>query len=158
MEAPFIVESGKVYIKSAIIQDASITSAKIQDAAITTAKIGTASVDTLRIAGNAVTVPVVANSSGTATTATIYMEQPGTVLAIGTINLIASAGNDASVSMSINGKGAVSISLANGFSGALSTAYGFAVNAGWSTFSINATYPAHLTLGNCSLVLMGAKR
>ena len=56
VEAPFMVSDGKVYIKSAVIQDASITSAKIADAAITTAKIGTASVDTLQIAGNAVSV------------------------------------------------------------------------------------------------------
>lgn len=46
-EAPFMVEGGKVYIKSAVIQDASITNAKI----------GNAEVSTLKIAGNAVTVP-----------------------------------------------------------------------------------------------------
>jgi hypothetical protein len=84
---PFIVDGNNVYIKTALIADASITSAKIgtaqiktaniedaaisnakienaaittakiADAQITTAKIGTAQVDTLQIAGNAVTVP-----------------------------------------------------------------------------------------------------
>lgn len=84
---PFIVDGNNVYIKTALIADASITSAqignaqiktanienaaitnakiavaaidsaKIQDAAITNAKIGDAEIGTLKIAGNAVTIP-----------------------------------------------------------------------------------------------------
>lgn len=84
---PFIVSGGQTYIKSAVIQDgtitdakigsaaitsakiadaailsakiadAAITSAKIGTAAITSAKIGAAEVGTLKIAGEAVTVP-----------------------------------------------------------------------------------------------------
>lgn len=46
-----------VYIKKAVIGDASIDTAKIKDAAIDTAKIRDLSVDTLKIAGNAVTFP-----------------------------------------------------------------------------------------------------
>ena len=93
--APFEVVGGQVYIKSAVIQNASITNAKIADAAITTAKIGTASIDTLRIAGNAVTVPVSAYNPGPVqatvwgtyhdvVTAHIYMDQPGFVQVIAT--------------------------------------------------------------------------
>lgn len=51
-------------ITTAKIGTAAITSAKIGDAQITTAKIGTAQVETLTIAGNAVTVPVSAFTSG----------------------------------------------------------------------------------------------
>lgn len=95
VEAPFEVVGGKVYIKSAVIQDASITSAKIQDAAITSAKIKNAEIDTLKIAGNAVTVPVSAYNPGpvqatvwgeyhNVVTAHIYMNQPGFVQVIAT--------------------------------------------------------------------------
>jgi hypothetical protein len=45
---PFIIDSGTVYIASAMIKDASIT----------TAKIGNAQVDTLQIKGQAVVLPV----------------------------------------------------------------------------------------------------
>ena len=102
---PFEVVGGVVKIKSALIQNASITSAhiqdgnitnaKIQDAAITSAKIGSAAVDTLRIAGNAVTVPVTAYNPGPVeapvlgtyadvVSAHIYLDQPGFVQIIAT--------------------------------------------------------------------------
>lgn len=82
---PFEVVGGQVYIKSAVIRDASITSAKI----------GIASVDTLQIAGNAVTVPVSAYNPGPVqatvwgtyhdvVSAHIYMNQPGFVQVIAT--------------------------------------------------------------------------
>lgn len=71
---PFIVSDGVVYMKSAMIAEASIdsakianaaiTTAKIDDAAITSAKIGTLAVDTMQIAGSAVIVPVYAEFSG----------------------------------------------------------------------------------------------
>lgn len=51
-------------VGSAKIADAAITQAKIGTAAITTAKIGDAQVDTLQIAGQAVTIPVSAYTSG----------------------------------------------------------------------------------------------
>ena len=54
---PFEVVGGQVYIKSAVIQDASITNAKI----------GTAEVSTLKIAGNAVTIPGAATGTYSAT-------------------------------------------------------------------------------------------
>lgn len=58
-------------ILTANIADGNITSAKIANAAITSAKIGNASVDTLQIAGNAVTIPVGANGTTSATTAAV---------------------------------------------------------------------------------------
>lgn len=59
-------------ITTAKIGDAQISSAKIIDASITTAKIGTAQVDTLQIAGNAVTVPSSAYTSGSISFGTSY--------------------------------------------------------------------------------------
>lgn len=47
-----------VYMKTAMIADATIGTAKISDASITNAKIQNASIDTLHIRGNAVTVPM----------------------------------------------------------------------------------------------------
>lgn len=51
-------------ITNAKLGDASISTAKIQDAQITNAKIGTAAVDTLQVAGNAITIPSSAYTSG----------------------------------------------------------------------------------------------
>ena len=130
----------------------------METAAIGTAYIGNAAVGTLQIGGNAVTVPVVANSYGSPAVASIWMDQPGTVLAIGSINYIAAAGPAASIGASINYQGSVSISLAGGFSGSLTCAHGFAVSAGWHTFSIISNHPANYSVGASSLVLMGAKR
>ncbi|MGE8150899.1 phage tail protein [Pseudomonas vancouverensis] len=81
---PFAVQGGQVFMRSAFIQDGSITSAKIANAAIgyaqiadavigtakiadaqiTTAKIQDLAVDTLKIAGRAVTLPVSAFTGG----------------------------------------------------------------------------------------------
>ena len=159
VEAPFIVSGGKVYIKSAVIQDASITSAKIQDAAITSAKIGSAAVDTLKIAGNAVTVPVIATSHGYEPTATIYLSEPGHVLAIATANLWANRNSTSEASLSINGQGAVVISTIANMSTALTACYGFNLPAGSHTFRANIGFkPGYFSIQNCSLVLMGAKR
>lgn len=55
VDRPFEVVGGVVKIKSALIQNASITSAHIQDAAITNAKIANLSVDTIKIASGSVT-------------------------------------------------------------------------------------------------------
>lgn len=54
-----------VYIKRAVIGDATIATAQIADLSVTTGKIADLSVDTLKIAGNAVTIPI----GGTATSA-----------------------------------------------------------------------------------------
>ena len=159
VEAPFIVSGGEVYIKSAIIQDASITSAKIQDAAITSAKIGSAAVDTLKIAGNAVTVPVIATSHGYEPTATIYLSEPGYVMAIATANLWADFNSASAVSLDINGHGVVAISVAEYHSTALTACHGFNLPAGSHTFRANIGFRAgYFNIQNCSLVLMGAKR
>ena len=138
-EAPFKVEGGRVYIKSAVIQEASI--------------------DTLKIQGNAVTVPVVVNSSGNTPVASIYLDQPGHVLAIGTVNFLATGSGATGLYANINGQGEVGISVHDADSGAIATCYGFALGAGLHTFKINVSYPPNkFKLGNCSLVLMGAKR
>ena len=156
---PFEVVGGQVYIKSAVIQDASITNAKIADAAITSAKIGNASVDTLRIQGNAVTVPAVVNSVGSTPSASIYMDQPGHVLAIGTVNFLSTGGGADALFADINGQGDVGISIRSDDSGAITVCFGFTVGAGSHTFSLNARYNTNkFRLGSCSLVLMGAKR
>ncbi len=64
LSSPFSVVGGQTFIADAYIRSASIGNAKIADGAITAAKIGVAEIDTLRIRGNAVTVPVSANSPG----------------------------------------------------------------------------------------------
>lgn len=55
---------GDLNVTTAKLADASITDAKIVDATITGAKIGTAQIDTLQIAGQAVTIPSSAYTSG----------------------------------------------------------------------------------------------
>ncbi|MDH0043723.1 phage tail protein [Pseudomonas juntendi] len=62
--SPFAIQGGQVFMNDAFIRDGSIINAKIANGAITSAKIGVAEIDTLRIRGNAVTVPVSANSPG----------------------------------------------------------------------------------------------
>lgn len=156
---PFEVVGGQVYIKSAVIQDASITSAKIQDAAITTAKIGTASVDTLQIAGNAVTVPSIMSAYGSAPSVGIYMDQPGYVLAIASVNFLSNGGRQATLGLSINGQGLTSISVPDYYSGSITTCFGFNVGVGYHTFAANPVYdPGKHALGHGSIVIMGAKR
>ncbi|MFI7887270.1 DUF1983 domain-containing protein [Pseudomonas juntendi] len=62
--SPFAIQGGQVFMNDAFIRDGSIINAKIANGAISAAKIGVAEIDTLRIRGNAVTVPVSANSPG----------------------------------------------------------------------------------------------
>ncbi|MCE0923342.1 phage tail protein [Pseudomonas alloputida] len=74
LSSPWSVVGGQTFVADAYIRNGSIGRAKIADAAIGTAniedgaikaaKIGVAEIDTLRIRGNAVTVPVSANSPG----------------------------------------------------------------------------------------------
>lgn len=52
---PFFISGNVVYMRSAFIQDASITNAKIANAAITNAKIDNAAVDTLKVASASIT-------------------------------------------------------------------------------------------------------
>lgn len=158
-EAPFMVSDGKVYIKSAVIQDASITSAKIQDAAITSAKIGSASVDTLQIAGNAVTVPTVVTTYGSAPSAAIYMDQPGHVLVIASVNFLSLGSGGNALFLSINGQGRVGISVRSNDSASITTCFGFDVGAGYHAFGAIPTYDSsQYNLGQATIVVMGAKR
>ena len=80
---PFEVVGGVVKIKSALIQNASITSAHIQDGSITNAKIQAAAVGTLTVAGGAVTSmaygsggPGSVPASGTTAAASAYLSMP----------------------------------------------------------------------------------
>jgi trimeric autotransporter adhesin len=61
--APFIIDSGVVYIDTARIKDAAITTAKIANAAIETAKIGDAQITTAKIANLQVTNALIANAT-----------------------------------------------------------------------------------------------
>lgn len=66
-------------ITQALIANAAIGNAQIQNAAITSAKIGVAQVDTLQIAGQAVTIPITATSTGTSVSASITLSVAGSV-------------------------------------------------------------------------------
>lgn len=167
---PFEVIGGQVYIKSAVIQDASITSAKIANAAITTAKIGTASVDTLRIAGNAVTVPVSAYNTGPvqgtsfgeyhhAVTANIYMEQPGIVQVIATGSVHYGRGWDyAGTRLLVNGGITAEHAVDEGYT-TVAHGYSFWATAGAHSVALYFTGVANRNrLYNASICLMGAKR
>lgn len=133
-------------------------SAFMESAAIGNAYIGNAAVDTLKIAGNAVTVPSVFSAYGSGAGGWVYMDAPGLVIATGSINYIATTGGQASVGASINGQGSVSISLGDGFSGALTATAAFYVGAGNHYFQVNPTHPASRSIGWSTLVVMGAKR
>jgi hypothetical protein len=64
---PFAVSGGSVYLKTAYIQDATITSAKIADAAVGTAKIADAAISTAKIGDAQITSAKIADASiGTA--------------------------------------------------------------------------------------------
>lgn len=58
---PFIVSGGRVYMRSALIQNAAIDSAKIADAAITRAKIADASINSAKISDAAITNAKIGN-------------------------------------------------------------------------------------------------
>lgn len=75
--SPFAVYGGQVYMKSAVIQDASITNAKIADAAISTAKIGDAAITNAKIGNGAITTAKIGNAA--ITTAKIGTAQVDTL-------------------------------------------------------------------------------
>ena len=60
--APFIIDSGVVYIDTARIQDGAINTARIADAAISTAKIGNAQITTALIADANITTALIADA------------------------------------------------------------------------------------------------
>ena len=167
---PFEVVGGVVKIKSALIQDASITNAKIADAAITNAKIGTAEVSTLKIAGNAITVPVSAYNPGPiqgtsfgeyhhAVTANIYMEQPGIVQVIATGSVHYGQGwYTAGTRLLINGVSIAEHAINEAYT---TVAYGhsFWASAGAHSVALYFTGVASKNrLYNASICIMGAKR
>ena len=167
---PFEVVGGQVYIKSAVIQDASITNAKIGNAAITSAKIGTAEVSTLKIAGNAVTVPVSAYNPGPiqgtsfgeyhrAVTANIHMEQPGIVQVIATGSVHYGQGwYTAGTRLLVNGVKVAEHAIDETYT---TVAYGHSFWAPVGTHSVALYFSGVASknrLLNASICLMGAKR
>ena len=60
--APFIIDSGVVYIDQARIKDGAINTARIADAAISTAKIGNAQITTALIADANITTALIADA------------------------------------------------------------------------------------------------
>ena len=130
--------------------------------AIGTAYIGNAAVQTLNIAGNAVTVPAVGSSSGGEPSVSIWMDSPGIVFVTASVNYFAASGPPASIGVSINTNygagGYVAISLPSGYSGAITTAYAFGCHTGLFTATTTSSYPGNYSIGNGSIMAIGAKR
>ena len=152
--APFEVVGGRVYIKSAVIQDASITNAKI----------GTAEVSTLKIAGNAVTVPVGGTGNGSFPTYYLNMPVGGTIIVIVSGNYLAPKGSShTSVYLSAvcNGIASLSVGISLPFemSGSSVAVGSFPVGPGvHSVTGIWSTDRAPRTLHTTSVVAFGAQR
>jgi hypothetical protein len=142
--------------------DASNIGLFMANAAIGSAYIGNAAVQTLNIAGNAVTVPAVGGSSGSDPSVAIYMDAPGVVFVTASVNYLASAGADATISTFINSSGGsggyMGISLPGGFSGSITTACAFSVGAGVFSASTSSSFPGNYTLGTGTIMAIGAKR
>lgn len=157
---PFEVVGGQVYIKSAVIQDASITSAKI----------GTAEITTLKIAGNAVTVPVSAYNPGPVqgtvfgtyhhvATAYIQMDAPGIVQVIATGYVNYGRGFDyAGTQLVVNGAIVASHAVDTAYV-TVAHGYSFWASVGVHSVALYFTGVANKSrLYNASICLMGAKR
>ena len=112
IDRPFEVVGGVVKMKTAMIQNASITSAHIQDGTITNAKMGTASIGTLNVAGGAVTSMAYGSGSGStpaggsAVIATAYLNMPaGSSGVVVTGTAIVTSGGNASAWMRLRRNG-----------------------------------------------------
>ena len=170
IDRPFEVVGGVVKIKTAMIQNASITSAHIQDGTITNAKIGQAQVDTLCIQGNAVTVPVSAYNPGPVqgtvfgtyhhvVTAHIHMDQPGVVQVIATGSIHYGQGWDtAGTRLLINGVIVAEHAVTDAYT---TVAYGYSFWAPVGTHSVALHFSGVANknrLRNANICIMGAKR
>ena len=112
IERPFEVVGGVVKIKSALIQNASITSAHIQDGTITNAKMGAASIGTLNVGGGAVTSMAYGSgsgsipASGSAVIANAYLNMPaGSSGVVVTGTAVVTSGGGASAWMRLRRNG-----------------------------------------------------
>jgi len=108
---PFVVSGGSVYMKSALIQDASITNAKISDLAVDSAKIADAAIVNAKIADAAITNAKIGNlavDSAKIADAAITNAKIG-ALAVDTLNL---AGQAVTLASSTSVDGAVDIGTA----------------------------------------------
>ena len=112
IDRPFEVVGGVVKMKTAMIQNASITSAHIQDGTITNAKMGTASIGTLNVAGGAVTSMAYGSGSGSipaggsAVIANAYLNMPaGSSGVVVTGTAIVTSGGNASAWMRLRRNG-----------------------------------------------------
>jgi hypothetical protein len=154
---------GDLQVTGAKISDASISSAKILDAAITSAKIGNAQVDTLQIAGNAVTIPVSASSSGSSVSASISVPANTPIVVIVTSRNVSYLG---SVNITVNGVNIFTSTLfASGSSseGFVSVAVTGPVTASviyvapsTATLTFNASFSS--SFGGTNITLIGTKR
>ena len=112
IDRPFEVVGGVVKMKTAMIQNASITSAHIQDGTITNAKMGTASIGTLNVAGGAVTSMAYGSGSGStpaggsAVIANAYLNMPaGSSGVVVTGTAVVTSGGNASAWMRLRRNG-----------------------------------------------------
>ena len=112
IDRPFEVVGGVVKMKTAMIQNASITSAHIQDGNITNAKMGTASIGTLNVAGGAVTSMAYGSGSGripaggSAVIAIAYLNMPaGSSGVVVTGTAVVTSGGNASAWMRLRRNG-----------------------------------------------------
>ena len=112
IDRPFEVVGGVVKMKTAMIQNASITSAHIQDGNITNAKMDTASIRTLNVAGGAVTSMAYGSGSGSipaggsAVIANAYLNMPaGSSGVVVTGTAIVTSGGNASAYMRLRRNG-----------------------------------------------------
>ncbi|XVJ69960.1 MAG: DUF1983 domain-containing protein [Rhizobacter sp.] len=130
--------------------------------AIGTAYIGNAAVQTLNIAGNAVTVPAVGSSYGSEASVSIFMDSPGVVFVTASLNFLAAAGPDATISTQINTNygsgGLMGISVLSGFSGAITTACAFSCGPGLFSASTASSFPGNYSIGTGTIMAIGAKR
>lgn len=149
---PFEVVGGKVYIKSAVIQDASITSAKIQDAAINSAHIGSAVVKTLHIGAEQVVVPG-GNQGQYSTSVTMYSEYPINWMIIATFTQGDGKDKHRWV-ISIDG---VEYDTATPNAGTLG-AMGRIINLAAGTHTFRISCDQTTGDGGCSIAVFGAKR
>ena len=161
-EVPFEVVGGRVYIKSAIIQNASITDAKIANAAITSAKIANAAIETahigqavvktLHIGAEQVIVPG-GNQGQYSTSVTMHSDYPTNWLVIVTF-MQGDGKHRHRWTMTADGQPYDSTTPNGGTNGAMGRMIHLA--AGTHTFGISCNETTGEAI--CSIAVFGAKR
>lgn len=182
-EIPFIVFTTPTIIEGKTVQPGVYMSrAFIHDGAIRNAMIGTAAINTLEIAGNAVTVPVVANQGGSMTASTTYQTVvsasvtydagavPSVTYISATMNVLVTdpgGGSTGYIAIVINGTTIVDFgtvaATGAGYAPAVAKAVSSAVmGAGTHTVEIMfrtlTAPPTAWSVQNCTVFCLGAKR